>query len=307
MARSRNENSQYPEGAAVVDRLQEAYGVTTLQGLAERLAEGESTVKNWRYRGSVPMKHLVTASKDTKRSIEWLLTGAAGVAAKAPRELSTALEDGAVVRASLLVSEPGPPVWLAESGPVKARAAVKTATPRSRGARRQGMAPPEVGALLPVPHGTDVHPLVLSLAMGDQGATLNYEVIPRLVSGADQSAATSQLDRAGELAMSFQWLGRHLFHTTGDLASVQVVGDSMSPTLLDGETIIIDRGVREVVVDDIYVVDMLGQRLVKRLQRKTDGSLVIISDNQAYERESVPRNRVGELAVVGRKVWPRTR
>lgn len=306
MARSRNENSQYPEGAAVVDRLQQAYGVTTLQGLAERLAEGESTVKNWRYRGSVPMKHLMTASKDTKRSIEWLLTGAATAAARAPRELSTALEDGAVVRASLVVSEPGPPVWLAESGPVKGRP-VKSVTSRSSAAGKRRMEPPDVGALLPVTQGADVHPLVLSIAIEDQGETVNYEVIPRLVSGADQSSATSQLDRAGELAMSFQWLGRHLFHTTGDLASVQVVGDSMSPTLIDGETIIIDRGVREVVVDDIYVVDMLGQRLVKRLQRKTDGSLVIISDNQAYERESVPRNRVGEISVVGRKVWPRTR
>ena len=84
----------------------------------------------------------------------------------------------------------------------------------------------------------------------------------------------------------------------GDLASVQVMGDSMSPTLLDGDTIIIDCGARTLDVDAIYVIHMLGQRLVKRLQRRFDGSVTIISDNAAYERETVPRGRVAEIEVL---------
>lgn len=301
MPRSQSEKTK-SAGAEVVNRLQLAYDVTTLQGLADALHEGESTVKNWRYRGRVPMKYLLKASEDTKRSVDWFLTGH-GYREVPPRPrpgpVDAVLNDGTLIEAKLVVSEPDTIAWRWDAA--AAAAAAKRPT-RSGGRRGPGQ-----GALLPVTDESHVQPLVLQLSLENEGANLNYEVIPRLTAGKDLSAAASRTDRAGELAMSFSWLERHLHHTSGQLATWQVLGDSMSPTLLDGETIIIDRGVRGVVVDDIYVVDMLGQRLVKRLQRKTDGSLVIISDNQAYEREMVPRNRIGEIHVVGRKVWPRTR
>lgn len=153
--------------------------------------------------------------------------------------------------------------------------------------------------------------MVLSLDLREAGQQLDYEVIPTLCGGANgpDSGASGplQIDRAGDVALTYEWLQRHLGHTTGQLASVRVMGDSMQPTLLDGDTIVIDRGVRELSVDAIYVVHMLGQRLVKRVQRKFDGSVVIISDNTAYERETVPRARVGEIEVLGRMVWPRVR
>ena len=115
------------------------------------------------------------------------------------------------------------------------------------------------------------------------------------------------IDRAGELAMSYEWLGRNLHHTTGNLASIQVYGDSMAPTLLDGDTIIIDRGIRAVDVDGIYVITRRGKRLVKRLQDPLDDTLVIISDNPKYGSVTIPRGNVAEIEVIGRMVWPRVR
>lgn len=303
MARTRKEASAYPPGAAVVDRMQAAYGVESLAALAHSLGEGESTVKNWRYRGSVPTDYLVKTSKDTKRSVDWLLMGEQPNA-HGPDFL---LQDGTVVEAKLVLRENGPPQWLGPDAGPPAASTGKAVSTRTRGTQAGGAQRVRDGALLPVTGAAFAPPLVMNLRLGEQGEELNYEVIPRMTHGADLSSATAGVDRAGNLAMNRQWLAAHLQHTTGQLMEVQMVGDSMSPTLLDGEMILVDCGVTKVVVDDIYVVDMLGQRLVKRLQRKTDGSLVIISDNAAYEREVVPRARVNEIAVFGRKVWPRTR
>ena len=138
-------------------------------------------------------------------------------------------------------------------------------------------------------------------------------LIPKLMGGAaagtggETLAAPLTLDRAGELAFSWDWLQRQMQHTSGKLATVQVVGDSMANTLLDGDTIIIDIAEKDFTVDSIYVIVMNGRRMVKRVQRKFDGSLVIISDNKAYGREAIPRAQAAEISVVGRMVWPKAR
>jgi len=53
----------------------------------------------------------------------------------------------------------------------------------------------------------------------------------------------------------------------------------------------------------IYVLLVAGERLVKRVQPKLDGSLTLISDNAAYETEHVPPAKAGDIQIVGRVVW----
>jgi phage repressor protein C with HTH and peptisase S24 domain len=42
---------------------------------------------------------------------------------------------------------------------------------------------------------------------------------------------------------------------------------------------------------------------VKRVQRKVDGSLTLISDNPAYETDHVPAADAANVEVVGRVLW----
>ena len=60
-------------------------------------------------------------------------------------------------------------------------------------------------------------------------------------------------------------------------------------------------------VSGIYVIELRGDMLVKRVQRKLDGSLVVKSDNPAYEPETISAEKADEFRVVGRMVWPRVR
>jgi phage repressor protein C with HTH and peptisase S24 domain len=161
---------------------------------------------------------------------------------------------------------------------------------------------------------SDSRPLVMSLSTREAGAEADYEVIPKFMgrarAGGDALAANDVgrgLDQLGDMAFSFEWLRDNLGHTSGQLASIKVAGDSMASTLIDGETIIIDTSVNRVDVSGIYVITMRGDRLVKRIDRKLDDSLVIISDNPRYTPDVLPPGRAADLTVMGRMVWPRVR
>ena len=169
-------------------------------------------------------------------------------------------------------------------------------------------------ALLPISNASESRPLVLSIKGGGAGGAKDYEVIPKYTTRASAGtpvrgglSSTDELDQAGDMAFSAEWLRENLGHTSGKLASIQVHGDSMVPTLHGGETIVIDTAVRRVDVSGIYVIEAHGDRLVKRIDRKLDGSLVIISDNAAYPPETVPAGRLDDIRVLGRMVgrWQR--
>lgn len=81
------------------------------------------------------------------------------------------------------------------------------------------------------------------------------------------------------------------------LKVLPVRGDSMSPTMMDGDVIVVAEGVIE--GDGIYVINRAGSLFVKRLQfRLTENCVVIISDNVKYEREILKDIGQQELIVI---------
>ena len=81
------------------------------------------------------------------------------------------------------------------------------------------------------------------------------------------------------------------------------VGKSMVPTVHSGDLLLIDTTDRIFNNFGIYVLEILGERIVKRVQRKLDGSLVLISDNATYEADQVPPGQVKDVVVIGRVIW----
>jgi phage repressor protein C with HTH and peptisase S24 domain len=81
------------------------------------------------------------------------------------------------------------------------------------------------------------------------------------------------------------------------------LGESMLPGIQDGDLLFIDTGEQGIQRFGLYVLEIAGERFVKRVQPKLDGSVTLISDNGAYEAEHVPAERIGELRVVGRVLW----
>lgn len=81
------------------------------------------------------------------------------------------------------------------------------------------------------------------------------------------------------------------------------VGDSMEPTIRDQDLLLVDREIDRIVDNGIYVLVLGGLVLVKRVQTRHDGSVILISDNPRYENEPVSAGDLPNLRVEGRVRW----
>lgn len=105
------------------------------------------------------------------------------------------------------------------------------------------------------------------------------------------------------LAFRSQWIQRVMHLVPSDLFLVSAIGDSMYPTMSQGDLLLVDKSQRDVKDDAIYILSQDGTLLAKRLQKLYDGSVQIKSDNKAYDAQLVPRERIGMLNIIGRVVW----
>lgn len=80
-------------------------------------------------------------------------------------------------------------------------------------------------------------------------------------------------------------------------------GDSMTPTIPDGALIVVDHSQREVVNGWISVVNVCGDLLVKRIRRRLDGTVELVSDNAMYPVETIGPDRIDQLTIIGRVVY----
>lgn len=82
-----------------------------------------------------------------------------------------------------------------------------------------------------------------------------------------------------------------------------VRGDSMSPTLADGHTVLVNRADTRVQDGRVYLVRTESALSVKRLFNRVDGGLTLHPDNPAYRDVEVPAADMQHVTVLGRVVW----
>ena len=100
-------------------------------------------------------------------------------------------------------------------------------------------------------------------------------------------------------------LDKSFFRTpinTNKIKGICVDGDSMEPTLRDGDYVLIDENIN-FGTNGIYAIQYGGQILIKRLQFKMDGTILIISDNDKYDKEVFnPKENQLPFQVLGIKI-----
>ncbi len=76
----------------------------------------------------------------------------------------------------------------------------------------------------------------------------------------------------------------------------------MLPEIGSGDVLFVDSGITFFDTDAVYVMNWQGRPIVKRLQLKRDGTLLIKSANPSYEPEVVPADEVDQLYITGRVI-----
>jgi phage repressor protein C with HTH and peptisase S24 domain len=104
-------------------------------------------------------------------------------------------------------------------------------------------------------------------------------------------------------AFDERWLKVLTTSSAENLSIIRVEGDSMAPTLNDGDDILVDRaGCNEALRDGIYVLRLEGSLLVKRLAIHPLGRRVTVqSDNPAYP--DWPDCGLDDVHCIGRVIW----
>ncbi|WP_292930224.1 LexA family transcriptional regulator [Novosphingobium sp. PASSN1] len=148
--------------------------------------------------------------------------------------------------------------------------------------------------------GAPTRETVQVVGAGAPPKAADWADIPRLPLGASAGPGTVALDPApiDRLRFSGRWL-RQQGLEPGMLSVIEVEGDSMEPTLRDGDEILVDRAPRP-LRSGLHVIRLDDVLLVKRLEPGSAGTLLVISDNPAYPRMERAR---ADVAVLGRVVW----
>lgn len=99
---------------------------------------------------------------------------------------------------------------------------------------------------------------------------------------------------------SRSWLRQFTHAPPQQIFLASGTGDSMTPTILDADIVVIDTSQREVrMADRIYAAAYGQTGIIKRLRPMPDGSVKILSDNPNVSPETAYD---GELSIVGRVV-----
>lgn len=85
-----------------------------------------------------------------------------------------------------------------------------------------------------------------------------------------------------------------------DIRIVNVLGNTMAPTLQDGDCVIIDTSITNFVSDGVYVFRFGDNLIIKRAQLHFDGSLWLISDDNAFPPMQIKGKEKESLEIVGK-------
>jgi hypothetical protein len=131
----------------------------------------------------------------------------------------------------------------------------------------------------------------------------DLRLVPKLAVGASAGggALTDVEALAGKVGFDESWL-RQMGLDPAGLSLIRVVGDSMQPTLNDGDDIMVDTAAAlRAPKKGIHVLRLDSTLMVKRLLPGKGGTLSILSDNPAYP--AIADIAASDVTIIGRVVW----
>jgi phage repressor protein C with HTH and peptisase S24 domain len=134
--------------------------------------------------------------------------------------------------------------------------------------------------------------------------TAKFHLLPKVPEAAAAGGGHPTANGATEfIGFRHDWLRATFNREPQHIILETAVGESMAPHIGNGDLLLVDTTDQTFRNFGIYVIEVREERLVKRVQRKFDGSLILISDNSLYLPETISADLAKEVRVVGRVVW----
>lgn len=120
----------------------------------------------------------------------------------------------------------------------------------------------------------------------------------------EDAAAPFGLDRLqAPLNFRADWLQNKLQCKPGDLALIEMNGQEMTPTIMDGDVILVDRSKSYIQNERIYVIQVAGSLLVRRLRQNLDGTIEAYGDHSQTKSERLTPEQQEGVKIFGQVLW----
>jgi len=129
---------------------------------------------------------------------------------------------------------------------------------------------------------------------------VRFPLLEGFVSAGDGGFMPDHPEVVRYIDVAADWAEQNLRAPRNAVRVITARGDSMTGDISDGDILFVDSRVQDFDTDSIYVMNWQGRPLVKRLQLRRDGSVLIRSTNPAYEPEVVPAGEIDQLFISGR-------
>ncbi|RJG10950.1 helix-turn-helix transcriptional regulator [Pseudomonas cavernicola] len=136
----------------------------------------------------------------------------------------------------------------------------------------------------------------------------DYALIPQYTAkgSAGSGYHNDHVELKGGLVFKRDWLKRMSLKET-NLSVIYADGQSMEPTIAEGEVLLVDEADTEPKSGKVYaLLRPNGEVSIKRLVQSFAGGWVISSDNldkRAYPDEPISEDAIQQIGVIGRIVW----
>lgn len=141
-----------------------------------------------------------------------------------------------------------------------------------------------------------------SATVADEDAVYGYIPLYDAKVTAGNSSWTDGATVLTKLAFTKHWL-RRMGITEKQCSAVRIDGDSMEPTLSEGDMVLVDHERRDVAGDNIYVIRLDQHLYAKRLRWIPGGMMEIISDNPLYPPMKVEPTHLSDIDIIGKVIY----
>lgn len=106
------------------------------------------------------------------------------------------------------------------------------------------------------------------------------------------------------IAFQKAWFNNHIFAPKSSLAVLTANGDSMEPTIKNGDMLLVDTSQNQAKSDNIYIIRVDHSLVVKRVQCLPGNKLQVISDNKTYDSYIIDlADESQQASIIGKVVW----
>lgn len=134
------------------------------------------------------------------------------------------------------------------------------------------------------------------------GAPGGFTVMPRLDLEDEAGMEAQGIEQGKEERYAFQ---RQWLHSKGkveDLVLIEARGDSMDPTIADGDAVLINCAKKKVIGGHMYALRTQNVVMVKRLQPIGAARIKVMSDNKLYDSYEIDLES-GDIEILGQVIW----